>query len=225
VARTRTQRNLAFGSAEALQLYGVLAHDGTAVSPIPGSAVVTLRELAAVVRQVPYERLDATTEAIEDYRRVVESAFRDHAVLPAPFGTVFKWRESLLHWMEIHYVALVDAIGFVHDRAMARVRVERAKLPPEALTETREARVQDFESTVFDSFRFLKRNAIACVTFPPQGTPPNSKSAEASFLVEREKWGVFADAVEEEQRRLPEFAIEQTGPWPPYDFVRLQFGG
>lgn len=224
MVRTRTQRNLAFGGAEALQLYGVLAHDGAAVAPIPGTMVVTLRELAAVVRHVPYDRLDATTDAIADYRRVVEVAFRDHAVLPAPFGTVFKWRESLMHWMEIHYVALVDAIGFVHDRSMVRVRVERAKLDTDALTDTREARIQDFETTVFDSFRFLKRSAIACVTFPPTGTPPASKCAEASFLVDRDKWKAFAEAVDEEKRRLPEFSIEQTGPWPPYDFVRLQFG-
>jgi len=30
--------------------------------------------------------------------------------------------------------------------------------------------------------------------------------------------------VREERLRLPELAIEQSGPWPPYDFVRLQFG-
>ena len=32
-------------------------------------------------------------------------------------------------------------------------------------------------------------------------------------------------AVKEEQKRLPDLRFEQTGPWPPYDFVRLDLDG
>jgi Gas vesicle synthesis protein GvpL/GvpF len=35
---------------------------------------------------------------------------------------------------------------------------------------------------------------------------------------------VFNDIVREEQRRLREMHVECTGPWPAYDFVRMQFG-
>jgi hypothetical protein len=31
--------------------------------------------------------------------------------------------------------------------------------------------------------------------------------------------------VKEEAKRLPGLRIDVTGPWPPYDFVRMQFGG
>ena len=40
----------------------------------------------------------------------------------------------------------------------------------------------------------------------------------------RERWDVFNDIVREEQKRLREMHVECTGPWPPYDFVRMQFG-
>jgi hypothetical protein len=49
-------------------------------------------------------------------------------------------------------------------------------------------------------------------------------AARASFLIERERWDVFCDIVREEQKRLREMHVECTGPWPPYDFVRMQFG-
>jgi hypothetical protein len=49
--------------------------------------------------------------------------------------------------------------------------------------------------------------------------------ASASFLVDRSRWRAFADAVAGEQHRDPELEVRLTGPWPPYDFVRLQFGG
>lgn len=223
MARTRSLRNPAIGS-ESLQLFAIAAHDAAAPMRVSATEFVPLRDLGAIVRSAPYERLAATSEAIEEYRRIVEEGFRAHPVIPAPFGVVFKSRSSLLHWMELHYVTLMEAVHAIGDRVMARVRVAPQQLPPEMLNESREVRAADFETTVFDSFRFLKRSAVACVTFAPQGVAGSSKSAEASFLVERDKWAVFDDAVDEERRRLPELAIEQSGPLPPYDFVRLQFG-
>lgn len=222
MARTRSQRNQAIGS-EALQLFALIPHDAAVAVRIPGAEIVPLRDLAAVTRSASYERVDATSDAIKAYRAIVEESFREHAVVPAPFGTIFRSRDSLLHWMELHYSALVDALGFVQDRAMARLHVAPIPIPAERLTESVEVRATDFETTVFDSFRFLKRSAVACVTFTPQ-VVATGRSMEASFLVDREKWPLFEDAVAEERRRLPELAIDQSGPFPAYDFVRLQFG-
>lgn len=222
MARTRSLRNPAIG-AESLQLFGVVAHDPVAPLRLTGTEIVPLRGLAAVVRSAPFEQLSATSEAIEEYRRIVEDGFRAQPVVPAPFGTVFRSRSSLLHWMELHYVTLMEAFDFVGDRVMARLRVSAVPFEAASASLTGEGRAADFESTVFDSFRFLKRSAVACVTFAPQSAP-NGPSLEASFLVEREMWGTFDEAIGEERRRLPELAIEKSGPLPPYDFVRLQFG-
>jgi hypothetical protein len=123
--------------------------------------------------------------------------------------------------MELHYVTLMEGFRFVGtpDGATA---VSALPLPVEGVGDP-EMMATDFETTVFDSFRFLRRSAVACVTFPPHASPAD-RSVEASFLVERAMWGNVRDAVVEEQRRLRDVAIEQDGPLPPYDFVRLQFG-
>jgi hypothetical protein len=47
----------------------------------------------------------------------------------------------------------------------------------------------------------------------------------ASFLVERSRWREFADAVAAEARPASGIEIVLSGPWPPYDFVRFEFGG
>jgi hypothetical protein len=46
----------------------------------------------------------------------------------------------------------------------------------------------------------------------------------AAYLVERELWSEFAESVSDEGEKHPVVKIELTGPWPPYDFVRMQFG-
>jgi hypothetical protein len=55
--------------------------------------------------------------------------------------------------------------------------------------------------------------------------PRDVADISASFLLERSQWREFADAVAGEARRASALHLSLTGPWPPYDFVRLQFGG
>src|SRR4029078_8919378 len=74
-----------------------------------------------------------------------------------------------------------------------------------------------------DSFRVLRRHAVASLVMSNHAGS-SAPSARASFLIERERWDVFNDIVKEEQKRLREMHVECTGPWPPYDFVRMQFG-
>jgi hypothetical protein len=214
VIRSFSGRHVAVG-AEGLLLYGVIGGDATIPTRPFGVDAVPLRDVIALVRRVPYARIDADSAAIAEYRRVIEAAFRDHSVLPVPFGTVFRNRDALTRWMEIHYVSLLEGLGFVQNRASARVRVAMAEPAADAAA---------FETTVFDSLRFLNRHAVACLTMTPEPDPRGRPVADASFLVERAHWDDFSDAVREEQDRLPNVSIEQTGPWPAYDFVRLQFG-
>jgi hypothetical protein len=47
----------------------------------------------------------------------------------------------------------------------------------------------------------------------------------AAYLVERELFREFSDAVAAARGRHESLRVELTGPWPPYDFVRMQFGG
>jgi hypothetical protein len=54
---------------------------------------------------------------------------------------------------------------------------------------------------------------------------PAESGAEAAFLIEREQWNSFLTLLKEEQRRLPDLRFEQSGPWPAYDFVRLDLNG
>ena len=45
-----------------------------------------------------------------------------------------------------------------------------------------------------------------------------------AFLVQRASWTEFSAHVQEQAKRYDELEFEQTGPWPPYDFVRMELG-
>ena len=79
-------------------------------------------------------------------------------------------------------------------------------------------------ATASQSMRVLRGQAAATVTLP---VPEDETSviAQASFLVDLERWAAFADMVEKEDQRQTALDFHLSGPWPPYDFVRMQFGG
>ena len=206
----------------ALQLFGIISLDvsGT-TSPVRGVTVVAFRDLGALVTDSAYAAPSPTAQHVADYRRVVEGAFARQTIVPAPFGSVFRNRDALMRWLELHYFTLIEAVTFVADRAMARVSVSYGDEPENTTAMAIDADLLD--TSADESFRLLRRHAVASLVMTNHsGTA--APAARASFLIERDRWDVFNEIVREEQKRLREMHVECTGPWPPYDFVRMQFG-
>jgi len=175
---------------------------------------LAVRNLVALVEPAASARPALADDDVRAHHAAVAAAFARHGVLPAPPGTVFRSDAALRKWMELHYVTLGDALDFVDGRAAARVHVAPRGGPSDAVAPTPAG------DAAGDVFRALRRLAAASVTLSGDGA-----SASASFLVERARWGAFMDAVAEEDARGGALAVTVSGPWPPYDFVRMQFGG
>jgi hypothetical protein len=213
---------VASAATRALQLYGIISLDVSGdSSPVRGVNVVTFRDLGALVSDASYVAPAPTAPHIAEYRRVVEGAFARQTIVPAPFGAIFRGRDSLLRWLELHYFTLVEAITFVADRAMARVVLSYGDEPENTTAMAIDADLLD--NTADESFRLLRRHAVASLVITNHAGEAGP-AARASFLIERERWDLFTEIVREEQKRLREMTVECTGPWPPYDFVRMQFG-
>ena len=197
-----------------IQLFGVVATHGAPEGiSAAGAELVTFRDVGAVV--APAEYAPAATLDLAHYRRVVECVFRQQEILPAQPGVIFRTRDVLVQWLELHYFTLLDALAFVEERAMARVVVERRGdgLDPAELDEAAETVLQD-------ALRVLRRHSVATVTF---GGGDDEPATATSFLVQQERWELFTDLVRTESERLSEYRLDVSGPWPPYDFIRMQF--
>jgi hypothetical protein len=207
-----------------VRLFALTPADAADAGPLPtGTQGIAFRDLAAVVHDVQFVRAELAANDIAQHRAVVDELFAERAVLPVPPGLVFPARESLARWLELHYVALSDALAFLDGRAEARVHVERVPVTPAHGVPTLDALAPDVSAPAGEAFRHLRKHAAASLVMrPPEDRPA---TAVASFLVERERWAQFEAAVLEEGRRDPELRYRVTGPWPPYDFVRMQFGG
>lgn len=205
-----------------LRLFGVTALDDESLgSPVHGTFVVSFRDLDAVVHEAPYEPLAATPSDIELHHEVVTSVFTRFPIVPAPYGAVFESIHVVQRWLEVHYYTLSDALRFVEDKVAARVYVsERDSLLDEMTVNDRPT---DVVAVASEAFRALRRQTVASSTL--RASDGSGHRVAGTFLVGRDRWNAFHDVVNEEGRRYPSLQFRLSGPWPPYDFVRLELGG
>lgn len=198
-----------------IRLFGVAALDGDGNAPLaPDTSLIAFRDLGAVVGDADSVPVDIGDPEIAQYHTVIDTVFSRRSVLPAPLGVLFRSEETLLRWMELHYVVLTEGLSFVDGRCQLRVHIVHD-------LKTAEASGADLSAIATESFRLLRRNAIAAV--PLKGEPGTDEVFSAAFLVARDRVSEFADMASEEGKRRPELRVEISGPWPPYDFVRMQF--
>lgn len=204
----------------ALRLYGVAAvESGHAMSLAEGTTLVHYRALAAIVEPSPYTVSKLEDPEMSKYLAVLEEAQSHSAVLPAPPGTIFQSEPTLTRWLELHYFTLTEALSVIDGHAAARVSVTTQGKQEE---DSRKS----FAAMAAESLRLLRSQAAATVTLPKaDGDEEEGVLARASFLVDTQRWQAFTDTVSKEAQRQGSLDFQVTGPWPPYDFVRMQFGG
>jgi hypothetical protein len=207
------------GAAPANRASGAYTPMHTPIVQLPITTLVPFRDLCAVVSEQKAFVLDEPNpQAIAEHRAVVDSVFRRSAVLPAPVGVVFRAPDVLKRWMELHYVSLTDALEFVDDRAVARVHILRADGRPDEVEAG-----SDLAAAATEALRALRRRAVASV--PLRLEAVTGLALSAAFLVERDLWKEFIAGVDEQRDAHNRLRFDLTGPWAPYDFVRMQFGG
>lgn len=209
------------GKLNGLRLYGValLARGNGGGSPgVPsGVGILRFRDIGALVEQAPFSHAASVQCDAGYHRGVIERIFRDCTVLPAPCGTLFRGNEHVRRWLEQNYIALNEGIHFIAGRCEARVHVS-LRAAEESLSEDDVAAA---ELAAAECFRLLRRDAVAAVSLPLRA---HSTILSGAFLVDQARWGEFAEQVRSEAVRRSDLHFAKTGPWPPYDFVRMDFG-
>jgi hypothetical protein len=198
---------------QALYFYGVArarTWRGGRVAVVDGEEIlrVRYRDLEALVRPVHFEMPLLDEAAVLAHQRVVEAAMRRSTVLPAPFGVVFRGRRQLVRLLQEQYLVLDEGLAFVDGHWEMRLHIVPAG-DGEPDIELGDVAMQLYSE--------LRRHARAAVPFPAEGR----RLMSAAFLVERSAWIDFMERAEDLNTAHAEVGFDITGPWPPYDFVRI----
>ena len=198
-------------------LYGIALLDGAETASLAAdTSLVAVRDLGAIVAPAAYQQQDPDERDLERHAAVLGTVAERLAVAPAPVGTVFRDRAALVRWIELHYHAMHESLAYLDGRTVARVHI--VKRDPSSTIEN-----AALAARAADVLKNLRSQASAMV--PLKTEQLTGIVLSGAFLVEREKWGAFSGAVGGAGAAHADLDIRMTGPWPPYDFVRLDLGG
>jgi hypothetical protein len=183
---------------------------GGRIASVAGEDVVRVRyrDLEALVRPVPYELPQLDEAAVLAHQKVVDGAMRRNTVLPAPFGVIFRGRRQLVRLLQEQYLVLDEGLSFLDGHWELRLHIVAVGGGEPDL---------ELSDMAMQLYSELRRHARAAVPLPAEGR----RLLSAAFLVERSAWLEFMERAEDLNQSHPEVTFDITGPWPPYDFVRI----
>jgi hypothetical protein len=170
---------------------------------------VRYRDLEALVREVPFVLPQDTGRAVDEHQRTVEMVMRRTTVLPSPFGIVFRGRRQLIKMMQDQYLVLDEGLSLLEGHWELRLHI----MATGAVGEVEDS----LSNLAMEIYAELRRFARAAVPFPSDGR----RLVSAAFLVDRTTWVEFIERIEDFDSQHGELGFDVTGPWPPYDFVRV----
>lgn len=185
---------------------------------VAGAEVLVVRQLAALLEESSLGAGADVTQRVTRYRAVIEQAFTERSVVPLPCGTTFRSRTSVERWLELHYSPLQEALEFVAERAMMRVRVGVADTPA---TDVAAASV---DGRLWTSLRGLRGDAVAALPIVQNADAPQ-RDAVCAYLIDSDAITSFEQQVKDLTSAEPHLRFELSGPFPAYDFVQMDFGG
>lgn len=211
----------------ALRLFGIVAADEEGAQlPVPEARLLPYRHLAAVVAPASFAPAAPTEVDVAAHATIVDALFRHRTVVPAPFGVTFRSAEVLLRWLELHYSTIGDALHFVDQRVEARLHLARAAAPtPLTAAVAGTGHADPAELEFAESAEAVVRAVRPVAAATARLRTPDSGQRCVALLLDRDKWDALAAATQEARDHDRTIAVRLTGPWPPYDFVRLQFEG
>lgn len=167
-------------------------------------------DLEALVRHVAFAVPPLEPDRVAEHQHTVEHAMRRATILPAPYGVVFRGRRALLRFLQDQHLVLDEALAFVEGHWELRLHIGPAH--PEASD-----RVEELAAKLYAELRRFARAAVPC----PREDRDGLVFLSAAFLVERTGWIEFIERAHDLAAAHPELSCDITGPWPPYDFVRM----
>ena len=137
---------------------------------------------------------------------------RRTTIVPAPYGIVFRGRDQVVEFLTDQHVALEEVLTFFEGTFEMRLHIQPSGRRPDISESVQADRAASF-------YTALRRRSRAAFTLTPTG----KRLLSGAFLVSRTDWVHFVEYADQLDADHPEFLFDLTGPWPPYDFVKMAF--
>jgi hypothetical protein len=170
---------------------------------------IPYKDVSIVVSDAPSLIIEFDEENLRSHSRALSRVMEDCTIIPSEFGTVIGSEKILLRLMDKCYRGVVATFKIVNGTAELGIKIipeDKTKVDHSKI----DALINDLKAVsnqVIFGDRFSERIAL-----------------NASFLVKKGDYDVFSGKIDEFTKACPDLKVLYSGPWAPYNFVRLKIG-
>lgn len=220
---------------------------GLANAPV---RLVGFRDVAAIVSNHPVQRLMPKRSNLEPHHRIIHDICKHAPLVPAAFGHISQSEEELIGVLRENYDDIRQEIGRLANKVELTLRLrwnvenifECFVRKHKNLRELRDRIFRNPAPSFDDKLKVgsmfeaclsaererltaLLLNSLRDLVIESTANSPRDEKAvcDCALLVESARAGEFGPALEPAAAILDsDLALQWSGPWPPYSFVRLQ---
>jgi hypothetical protein len=175
---------------------------------------IPYRNVAAVVSESPMKDYELTEDNMKRHEEVIRRVMEEHTVVPVEFGTVIQNERILKHLLKKAYDPVRECLRLVDNMVELGVK---AVINGDIVFADSEKR-NECATNILESLNNRAKQLVKSGLFSDR------LILNASFLVNKEEINTFSNEVTDLQEKYPMIKLLYSGPWAPYNFVRIRIG-
>lgn len=211
--------------------------------------VLRFQDVAALVSDHPVEKLSLLRRNLEPHHRVVREAGQQATFIPATFGHISESAEQIVDLLRDNYAAIQEELHRLAGKVEMGVKLlwdvdsifdffvsfdrELRNRRDRVFGKSRPTLEEKLELGAYFDKRLKQERermgnliieALRPLTGEVRVNPPSDEKMvlNAAFLIERSREKEFEESLYRAAGMFDSnFALDYSGPWPPYNFVRL----
>ncbi|MFZ0447310.1 MAG: GvpL/GvpF family gas vesicle protein [Bacillus sp. (in: firmicutes)] len=177
---------------------------------------------------------------LKEHNRVLELFLETSTVLPFSFGTIMNNKEAIEEFLDKHSEeinSLLDeytgkfevGLKIVTQEYIVEQKVESERADGKEYLmsfyrehKEKKSRMENIQKSINPLLNLLKEQ---CYKYTLTHTDQGLAIFNASYLIEKEKYSFYKNAVLDFSQSHSDFIYHFSGPWPPYNFVNIKKNG
>lgn len=175
--------------------------------------IIPYKDIGVLVSKYPFLNPILDEKEAMKHADILKKITKKTTIIPIAFGNVFNDEKILESVLKKSYNAIKECLEKINNKIELGVKV---------IKNNEDSMITDEDKITTEILNSLNNQSVKSV----QGENFSERLLlNHSFLVEKNNFSKFSNAIANLEKKYKQFKFIYTGPWPPYSFVNIHIRG
>jgi len=176
--------------------------------------IIPYKDIGVIVSKYPFLNPILDEKEAMKHADILKKITKKITIIPMAFGNVFKDEKTLEFVLKKSYNLIKESLEKIENKIELGVKVIKNNIE--------ENGIENEDNIIVEILNPLNKLSVKSM----QGENFSERLLlNHSFLVEKNNFSKFSNAIANLEKKYKQFKFIYTGPWSPYSFVNIHIGG